>query len=200
MISRIGFDKPVGCTGFCLLPELLIPFPTLLLCWKFKGSLEGRRNPSEFFPSFRGQVTVLLLFAKKIAFLLSSSTQQSVNEHWGQISVSVGIQKQKGEGHAASWQQIGTNPRTLLWPLEKPAFQHTVRTISTREGNIWREGTSHLKPQDCSFAFVSASKQTQMCFCEQTEAQITLTCKGWNRPAPIWHREKEGEKNEEDRA
>lgn len=81
MISRIGFDRPVGCPGFCLLPELLISFPALLLCWKFKGSLEGGKNPSKIFPLFGVQVTVLHLFAKSIAFLVSSSTQHSVNEH-----------------------------------------------------------------------------------------------------------------------
>lgn len=80
-----------GCLGSCLLPELLLSFHNLLLYWKFKGSLEGSRNPLTFFSILGGEVTVSLLFTKRSKFLLPSPPQCGADGEQRQKLECVGV-------------------------------------------------------------------------------------------------------------
>lgn len=75
-----------GCPGFCLLPELLLSFPNLLLYWKFKGSLEGSRNPLTFF-LFLGEKRLFYSFSQKgvnssCPLALSVVLMRSKDKNW----------------------------------------------------------------------------------------------------------------------
>lgn len=80
----------------------------LLLYWKFKGSLEGSRG-----------LTLLptTAFTKRTAFLLSSFTQQCVNEHYRHRHQSLC----EPTNHTS--EDIRTSHKTLLRPLENLHFK-----------------------------------------------------------------------------